>query len=510
MRDNLTTSTFAACVFAALGLGALPGCSDDADEPLVVVPADDAGADHAAPSDAAQDDPQAEASDTGGQPYDGPMDLVSRMTAIAGMKVTEKTTGKAGYRLFRLEYEQPADHEKPDGQRFTQRAILMHRDESAPMVLASTGYMLFDWSSADALEEPTELLQSNQLLIEHRYFRPSRPEPASWTDLTIQNAAADHHRFVQAFKPIYTGSWISTGVSKGGRTSIYHRRFYPDDVNGTVAYVAPQTIGTSDPRYIDFLANVGTDPACRDALEHFQRIALQRRAAMQSHMSASGHTFDLIGLDVVFEHAVVELPFYFWQYMHQSDCASIPDDTATSNKVYAFLDSVASVEAFYRDAMLTEFVPYYYQAATQCGYQGFAQDHLSDLLQHPGTDVPGTYCPSGVTCTFDAQAMQDVGDWVKTSGARLLFVYGQNDPWTAGAFELGGATDSFRYFVAGANHDADIAQLPDADKAEAMDAIARWAGVSKTNLHMPQRDDERAAARVRPWRSPAARQSQRP
>jgi hypothetical protein len=492
-RRNVARALSAA-VFLSLG----SGCSDDGKAAVGAAPIEDAGTDSIATQDAGPlDGGAAKAQPDGAEPYDGPTDLVGRMKAIAGMKVTEKSTSKAGYRLFRLEYEQPVDHDQPGGKHFTQRAILMHRDEAAPMVLASTGYMLFDWASEDGLEEPTELLQANQLIVEHRFFQPSRPDPAVWSDLDIQQAAADHHSLVQAFKPIYTANWISTGISKGGRTSIYHRRFYPDDVNGTIAYVAPQSFGVSDGRYLDFVADVGTDAACRDALKHVQRLTLQSRTEMESRMDASGNTFDLIGRDVVFEHAVVELPFYFWQYLGQSDCASIPGDSATPDELYAFLDKVSSIEAFYGDAMLAEFVPYYYQAATQTGYQAFAEDYLADLLQHPGTDVPATYCPDGVTVAFDPQVMQDIDAWMKASAARMLLIYGQNDPWTAGAFELGSATDSFRFVVAGGNHDANVAQLPDVQKTEALEAIARWAGVSTTSLQLPLQDKKRPSLRRR-------------
>ncbi|MFP2912532.1 hypothetical protein ACLESD_47465, partial [Pyxidicoccus sp. 3LFB2] len=35
---------------------------------------------------------------------------------------------------------------------------------------------------------------------------------------------------------------VSTGASKGGMTSIYHRASAPKDVDATVAYVAPQQL----------------------------------------------------------------------------------------------------------------------------------------------------------------------------------------------------------------------------------------------------------------------------
>ena len=56
---------------------------------------------------------------------------------------------------------------------------------------------------------------------------------------------------------------------------------------------------------------------------------------------------------------------------------------------------------------------------------------------------------------------------MKTSGKRLLFIYGEYDPWTAGAFELGNATQSLKLIVPAGNHSASISRLTDADKTRA-------------------------------------------
>jgi hypothetical protein len=81
-------------------------------------------------------------------------------------------------------------------------------------------------------------------------------------------------------------------------TSLFHRRFYPDDVDATVAHVAPldypaDAVQDPDSRYIRFLEQVGTDPACRQRLKDFQNLALARRAAMQQRMRAEA-TFTAI------------------------------------------------------------------------------------------------------------------------------------------------------------------------------------------------------------------------
>jgi hypothetical protein len=422
----------------------------------------------------------------GGAGGHAPSDILEELTSIAGATVTELSGAPADYRLFEIDLDQPANHDAaPNGPHFTQRAYLLHRDASRPMVLATTGYDLFPGVEG-YVEEPAALLDANQLTIEHRFFSPSRPSPATWSDLDIRQAAADHHAFVTALKPIYAAHWISTGASKGGMTSVYHRRFFPNDVDGTVAYVAPQSYGETDQRYVAFLQTVG-DAACRDALKAFQREALKRRQAMldrtQAKATAQGRTFTHLTLDQVLDIGVIELPFTFWQYGAAS-CGSIPDASATDDAVFAFLEQVDS-PLFWDDGGFEEFEPYFFQAATQLGYPGYQTDYLADLLAVPGLDVPETFLTPDKKTTFDPKAMNDVQNWVSTSGSTLLFVYGENDPYSAAAFEVGNAKDSYRFFAPNGNHGASIGALASADKATALAALGKWAGVP-VNAPKPQ------------------------
>ena len=63
--------------------------------------------------------------------------------------------------------------------------------------------------------------------------------------------------------------------------------------------------------------------------------------------------------------------------------------------------------------------------------------------------------------------------------SELLFVYGENDPWSAEPFHLGqGTRDSYCYTAPGANHGANIAQLEPAEQAAATATVLRWAGLA--------------------------------
>ncbi len=409
-------------------------------------------------------------------------DIAGRLAAIPGMTVSERQAPAPGFRFFFLTYRQPVDHTNPAGPTFPQRLQLLHRGLDRPMVLHTTGY---DMPENAFRSEPTQLVDGNQISVEQRFFGPSRPNPADWNKLDIWQAATDHHRLVQALKPVYDRKWLSTGASKGGMTSVYHRRFYPRDVDGVVAYVAPNdTNNNADRAYDDFFASVGSTPACRTALKALQEEALSRRTelvnAYDAYAAANDLRFDRVfgSTDKAFEMAVLDTEWAFWQYSNEANCGAVPGPDATTQEIFAFIDQVAGF-SFYADDTILSYAPYFYQAATELGWPQPRFAHLRGLLRYPGLYQANSSLPAELRARHDAWPMIDVDRWVSTTASQMLFVYGSNDPWGAEPFHPSGK-DSYTYTAPGANHGANIARLTPADAAAARATVKRWAGVPAT------------------------------
>lgn len=408
--------------------------------------------------------------------------LIDQLTAIPGLSVVSETQS-TGYRFFVLTYRQPADHRHPGEGTFEQRLTLLHRSSGAPVVLATGGYGLAA-TPRPSQTEPTALLNANQVSVEHRFFSPSRPASADWSDLTIWQEATDEHRIVTALKSVYSGRWIQTGASKGGMTSVYHRRFYPGDVDGVVAYVAPDdVINPADGAYDRFFDTVGT-ASCRAALDDVQREALRRRdrllARLRADAAAQGWTFSrTIGTaDRSFEMTVLDSVWAFWQYSSAADCATVPATTATDEQLYTWIDTVAGW-SFYTDQALEYYWPYYYQAASQLGWPSLRFEHLRGLRKYPGLYTANSSLPAELRRAHNPLPMIDVDLWVRTAAMRMLFIYGENDPWSAERFTPS-KRDSALYVAPGANHGANIARLNPSDAAEATAMLRRWAGTPAT------------------------------
>ncbi|MCE9674026.1 hypothetical protein LY474_40165 [Myxococcus stipitatus] len=407
-------------------------------------------------------------------------DILARLQAIPGLSVVlEQPSPFPGTRFFLLKLDQPADHENPQGERFALRMTLLHRSVDAPMVLSTEGYML---ASRPWQAEPTALLGANQLSVEHRFMGTSIPATRDTRLLTIYQAASDSHRAVQAFKPLYPARWLSTGGSKGGVTAVYHRYFYPNDVDATLPYVAPSNHGLYDVRYVHFLATLG-DADCRAKLESFQQDVLRRREELLPFVEALGAKlntgFTVVGgPDRALEFSAVEAFFYFWQYGGASACASIPAPGAPAEETFAFLDEVVGVVYTYADRFIAPFEYAYYQAATQLGWSRFPTKHLRGLLRYPGENTPDVYVSFPVTEPFDMEAMLRVEHWVRDHGERMLFIYGENDPYSATAFSVREDNDAFRFFAPGGNHGANIAGLAEPERAFVLERLFAWMGVS--------------------------------
>ncbi len=426
-----------------------------------------------------------------------PADLHAFLRSSPGLTVLEEREVD-GFRFFILDFEQPADHARPDGERFLQRMTLFHRSAEAPMVIDTEGQALF---AEPIAAEPVYMLGGNQITVEHRFYGSSRPASGDWKLLTIEQASADFHRVVETLKPYYRGRWLSTGVFKGGTAAILHRYLYPDDVYATLPYALQHSSGLEDPRPAEHLARVGED-ACRVRLTALQSSALERReelVPMLDELAADGLHFNTLGADKALEFTVVEMPFFFWQRAGLSPwtCAALPDPSAPAADLFSFVADVGGVFRF-ADELLQDEMSLRYQYATQFGAPQLREDPLSALLRYPGARAPARFPPAGVDKSFDAQLMERAAEWMRTDAARVLLVHGDLDPWASSTFDTNPCKDSYRLIASGSvGFYGELGDLTGEARTFVFDKLAQWGGVPVTDTPFPL--DTRWRARAA-WR----------
>ena len=223
------------------------------------------------------------------------------------------------YFLLRCSYQHP---EKGF---FYQRVQLTHKGFNKPTVMDTEGYWLWNGGSGNEIEN---ILDANNLDIEYRYYGKSLPDSIDWQYLTLEQATADLHHINELFKTVYTNKFISTGISKGGETTIYYKYFYPDDVALSVPYVAPIDNSLEDIRIYHFFDTIST-PECRKKIFDFQTFLLQHENEALEKLKWYSEGADLHytytgSIGKSFEYAVLEFSFSFWQY--NGNCDSIPSN----------------------------------------------------------------------------------------------------------------------------------------------------------------------------------------
>ncbi len=397
--------------------------------------------------------------------------LIQKLQDLPGVEVTEITPQNFHTQSFRLDITQHLDQFNASSPTFTQVAYLHHISESAPVVFGPSGYGVSERSR----QELADILQCNLVTVTHRFFEGSAPDPYDWQYLTVEQAAADHHHIVDLLDNIYEGLWISSGASKSGETVCFHKRFYPDDVDATVAYVAPFVFSTKDERFITFMNQVGT-AECREKQDDFERMVLENRDSLQvrfeEYFPDNGFVMSS-DPDVAFEYCVVEYHFAFWQF-HNSDCSTIPEEGASYDEMFAHLRDVTWIN-FFADPYMLYYEPYYYQALAELGYPSYITEHIDDLLIHAPDPGAEFFVVSDVTPTYDPTVINDIYSWLQTEGDNIIYIYGEIDPWSAGMIELTGETNAIRVVQPGADHSVRIADLDEKDLV--IETLEDWLGI---------------------------------
>ena len=118
------------------------------------------------------------------------------------------------------------------------------------------------------------------------------------------------------------------------------------------------------------------------------------------------------------------------------------------------------------------------QAARELGYYGYdtkpfkkylsiqsSKDYLHRLmLPEELKDMP-----------FDKTLSRKIKGFLQKNDPKMIFIYGQNDPWTAaGVTWLKGKKNIHVFVEPGGSHRARIGTLPEEEKKQVMELINEW------------------------------------
>lgn len=406
-------------------------------------------------------------------------DFMKSLMALPGVNGVEKLESNRYDEKYLLRITQNVDGDNADKGTFTQRVIVGLKGLDRPTVIVTEGYYANYALAPGYEEELCRLFDANLVFCEYRYFAESTPQPCNWEYMTVDNSLRDLHNVRQTLGEIFTEKWISTGISKGGQTTMFYRATYPDDMDISVSYVAPLNKNVEDGRHEKFLADeVGTSQE-REAVLKAQQEILKRRDRLMPHFSRlvdeKGYSYNA-PLDEIYDYCLMEYPFALWQW--GTPVSTIPSPEASDNEWFSHFIKVSSPDYF---SCPNQYLPFFVQAARELGYYGYSTKGLEEwcTVKNPEGYLDKLMLPDELKgIKFDKKLYKRTVKYLKKNDPKHLFIYGEIDPWTAsgvaGWLDCSKKKNMRIYVQPRGSHTARISNMPDPMKTEIMARLTEW------------------------------------
>ncbi|HWS01071.1 MAG TPA: S28 family serine protease [Prolixibacteraceae bacterium] len=403
--------------------------------------------------------------------------LLERIQALPDIISVEKMEQNPFFsEAYLVNVKQPVDHNHPEKGTFSQRVMLSHLAYDRPVVFVTEGYGGGYAVGKRHLEELCPLLQANQIFVEHRYFGKSRPDSVDWADLTVENAAADQHHIVGLFKKIYTQKWVSTGISKGGETALYHRMLYPGDVDISVPFVAPLNFSVEEKRHPRFIQKKAGTRQERKMVREFQMDVLRRKDRLMPMFEqlCKEKNFHFKAPErEIFDYSVLEFSFSFWQWGHS--VKGIPARSATDREVFDYFQKISSSDYFDIESGKAN-APFFVQAHMQLGYYAYDTKPFKRVIETKNTNgyIERLFLNKEQVFPYNPEMSLKTDRFLKTSANKVLLIYGGIDPWSASAANGGKNKGVVVMFQPGGSHRSRISNMPEPLRQKATDILKVW------------------------------------
>ena len=410
-------------------------------------------------------------------------EFMKNLCALPGVSEVKKLETTRFPEKYVLKIRQNLDTDNAEAGTFNQRVIVGYVGEDRPTVIVTEGYNADYAMSPSYIEELSDLFDANMVFCEYRYFGESMPKPTDWNFLTVENSLGDLHNVNTTFRKLFKGKWISTGISKGGQTTMFYRTYYPNDVDVSVSYVAPLNKSVEDGRHEPFLSDeVGTKKE-RKAVHNAQLEMFKRKSSLvemlEKKVKADGLNFNQ-PLDEIFDYELMEYPFAFWQW--GTPVSEIPSSKDSDEVWFEHLMKVSGPDYF---SVPGRYLSFNMQALRELGYYGYEIDQ--DFKKYCSISSTKDYLrrlmiPESMgewrNVSFDPTLYNKTVEYLKNNDPKHIFIYGEIDPWTAsgvaGWLDCSGKQNMRVYVQPRGSHKARIGNMPEDMKAEIMERLNGW------------------------------------
>ncbi len=418
--------------------------------------------------------------------------IEEHLKQLFGEKNVTAVDSSAFKEFYRVKVPQAINHDNASSQTFDQQVLIGYKAKNAVTVLQTEGYAIPEFQKDIKYKsELAEMLNANQVIVEHRFFGNSIPDSTSRKFLTYKHASEDYHVLKQKLQTIFTGKWVTTGVSKSGDAALAYRYFYPKDVSATVVFGICLTTSEEDLRFQNFIKQKRTTDEGQK-INKAQIYLLQNKVNLmpvfKEILENEKQDLSKWDLETLYDYGVLDLEVSFWQYYKsyedlRSDIIPMVDSEMKINQfkfatnLDKFEDKLVFYSAFMTLGGITKKMKsHYYQAFSQGGYYGYDETPFLKYLKLK--DYPLKVF-AGEPTTFDPSFRQGEKKWTETEMEHVIFINGENDPWSVAKINPSKDRDNIQIIAKDANHTLKLNGLPINDLAAVKTKLNDWIG---TNL----------------------------
>ena len=389
-------------------------------------------------------------------------------------------TEEAGLAYY-FNYKNYISHENPSLGTYKQQVVLVYSKAEDPVILHTEGYTLSGVQSGqgnknrlDEMRFPTFLytlskdyaddndkFNVNCVAVEYRYHGFSLPEGNTdkFTYLNAKEHSADLHAIVTDLKKYLfnkDNKWLSTGVSKSGMATYQYAYYYPNDVDAYFPFVAPLPLQYHDMRIGTYMIKSSVKDKLADLKRVFQKLASDEAimaATTDSILKRENETskfsdYEGDDRDTVIFNTIATCMYKLFGKQSYGDydtwTALIPSENASPATYADFFmideddDRIIRKTSGTRAALVKRKDPYEVQVPVDLGnlahdYEWFKEDGLSLINGKVKKLIEDNETENKKSKAIDLQVK--IKDWLTTTNCKMMFIYGEDDPWTGAAID---------------------------------------------------------------------------
>ena len=369
---------------------------------------------------------------------------------------------------YYFNYKQLVDHNDPSKGTFKQQVVLTFVSKDAPTILHTQGYALTlqpvgkNHNRLDSIGAPdllwtlskngdNDVFDLNSVQVEYRYHGFSLPEGEtnSFKYLSAEQQSKDLHAIVTDLKKALItggGKWLSTGVSKNGMTTAqyaYYDELYGwNDIDVYVPFVAPIPPVEFDLRIGTYMLTQSSKAVLAD-LEKAYRKLVDDKAIADATIEAYKEKFPSNSQSPIDYYTVATAAIgNLFAVQSYGDIDTwkkfIPTENSTPVEYATFFMLDDNDDRIYRQnnrrAAAERQDPFAVQIGIDQGNLGYDYTWLLDGKLLSDDDKAALRkqmedSKNSKPIDLEVKLLENL----KTTKKHLVFVYGENDPWTGAA-----------------------------------------------------------------------------